>query len=308
MTRIATLGNYQSALSDLMAAQTRAAEAQNRVATQKVATDLIGFGRQSETLTAMKGTQARLQGFIDTASSASARLTTQDLAMNQLNDSLGSLREAVGNALATESGLAFMQEVQSGFQGVVGALNFKHHGAYLFGGANTTQAPVSITNLADLAAAPSVSSVFTNDQLKSVSRVAEGTTLQTGVLGSELGTDALEVLRDIQAFNDGPLGPLTGKLTTAQKDFLTQQMNRLSQVSSGVIERIALTGAQAKQVETVGQANADQLSTLEQLVSDRTDADMAKAVTDLQLSQVAVQASAQVVAGLRDLSLLNYLR
>ena len=43
-------------------------------------------------------------------------------------------------------------------------------------------------------------------------------------------------------------------------------------------------------------------------MAKRTDADMARAVTDLQLSQVAIQASAQVISQLRDVSLLNYLR
>mgnify|MGYP006150292165 CR=1 FL=1 len=42
------------------AAQTRAAEAQERVSTQKNATDLTGFGRGSETLTALKSTDVRL--------------------------------------------------------------------------------------------------------------------------------------------------------------------------------------------------------------------------------------------------------
>ena len=77
MTRVATFGNYQSALLDLMKAQTRAADAQERVATQKNATDLTGFGRQSETLTALKGAQSRIVGFMDTAKAVSARLTTQ---------------------------------------------------------------------------------------------------------------------------------------------------------------------------------------------------------------------------------------
>ena len=67
MTRISTYGNYQSALLNLMNTQLRSAEAQERVSTQKNATDLTGFGRQSETLTAMKGAQSRIQGFIDTA-------------------------------------------------------------------------------------------------------------------------------------------------------------------------------------------------------------------------------------------------
>ena len=67
MTRVATFGNYQSALLNLMNTQIRSAEAQERVSTQKNATDLTGFGRKSETLTALKGSQSRIQGFIDTA-------------------------------------------------------------------------------------------------------------------------------------------------------------------------------------------------------------------------------------------------
>ena len=43
-------------------------------------------------------------------------------------------------------------------------------------------------------------------------------------------------------------------------------------------------------------------------MSSRIDVDPLKAVTELQLSQVAVQASAQVVAQLSEVSLLNYLR
>jgi flagellar hook-associated protein 3 FlgL len=35
---------------------------------------------------------------------------------------------------------------------------------------------------------------------------------------------------------------------------------------------------------------------------------MAEALTNLQQSQIAVQASAQVISQLRDVSLLNYLR
>ncbi|MFO0412775.1 MAG: hypothetical protein ACK51B_07915, partial [bacterium] len=88
MTRVATFGNYQSALLELMSAQTRAAEAQQRVSTQKHATDLTGFGRQSETLTALKGAQSRIQGFLDTGEAVSARLTTQDLALGQINDAI----------------------------------------------------------------------------------------------------------------------------------------------------------------------------------------------------------------------------
>ena len=308
MIRVATFGNYQSALLDLMRAQTRAADAQERVSTQKNATDLTGFGRQSETLTALKGAQSRIQGFIDTSKAVSARLTTQDLAMNQIGDGIAGLRAAVGNVLATDSAGSLMLEMEGHFQAIRGGLTMRHHGGYLFSGASTTTSPVTAANLAELAAAPDVASVFVNDTLKTASRVAEGTTLETGFLANELGGEAFEILRDIQAYHAGVNGPLTGKVTEAQKTFLTTQLARLEQAATGVIDKTARTGSIANQVESVTRGHEAQLASLDELVSKRTDADMAVAITDLQLSQIAIQASAQVISQLRQVSLLNYLR
>jgi flagellar hook-associated protein 3 FlgL len=309
MTRVATFGNYQSALLNLMNSQIRSAEAQERVSTQKNATDLTGFGRQSETLTALKGAQSRIQGFIDTAEAVTSRLTTQDLALNQISDSVGNLREAIGNALSTDSAGSLMLEMEGNFQAIRGGLNMRHQGGYLFAGASAATAPVDVANLTDLAAAPSVASVFLNDTLKTASRVADGTTLETGILASEVGTDALSILRDIQNFHTTVgQGPLTGKLTEVQKTFLTTQLSRLEQAATAVIDQTAKTGSLAKQVESISTGQTGQKNALDELVADRTDADMARAVTDLELSQIAVQASAQVISQLRDISLLNYLR
>lgn len=307
MNRVATFGNYQSALLDLMKAQTRAADAQERVSTQKNATDLTGFGRQSETLTALKGAQSRIQGFIDTSKAVSARLTTQDLAMTQISDGIAGLRDAVGSVLATDSAGSLMLELEGHFQAIRGGLTMRHHGGYLFSGASTATSPVTVTNLSELEAAPDVASVFVNDTLKTASRVAEGTTLETGFLANELGAEVFEILRDIQTYHTGANGPLTGKVTEAQKTFLTAQLARLEQAATGVIDKTAKTGSLANQVETVTKGHEAQLASLDELVSKRTDADMAVAITDLQLSQVAIQASAQVISQLRQVSLLNYL-
>lgn len=308
MNRVATFGNYQSALLDLMRAQTRAADAQERVSTQKNATDLTGFGRQSETLTSLKGAQSRIQGFIDTSDAVTARLTTQDLALLQIGDGVAGLREAVGNVLATDSAGALMLELEGHFQGIRGGLTMRHHGGYLFAGASSSTSPMAVTNLTELAAAPDVASVFTNDTLKTASRVAEGTTLETGFLADEVGSEIMEILRDIQAYHTGPNGPFSGKATADQKTFLTTQLNRLEQAANGVIDKTARTGSLANQVETITKGHKAQLGSLDELVADRTDADMAVAITDLQLSQIAIQASAQVISQLRQVSLLNYLR
>ncbi len=308
MTRVATFGNYQSALLDLMRAQTRASDAQERVSTQKNATDLTGFGRQAETLTALKGSQTRIQSFIDTGAAVSARLTTQDLAMNQINDAINGVRTAIGGAISTDFAGALMLELEGQFQSVRGGLNIRHHGGYLFAGASTSTAPVEAANLSELLAAPSVSSLFKNDTLKTASRVAEGTTLETGFLADELGTEILTILRDIQNYSSTPgSGPLTGRLNESQKAFLSAQLTRLEQASVGVVDKVAKTGSLAKQVESITTGHEAQKGGLDELIAGRTDADLAEAITDLELSQVAIQASAQVISQLRQVSLLNYL-
>jgi flagellar hook-associated protein 3 FlgL len=308
MTRVATFGNYQSALLDLMRAQTRASDAQERVSTQKNATDLTGFGRQAETLTALKGSQTRIQSFIDTGAAVSARLTTQDLAMNQINDAINGVRTAIGGAISTDFAGALMLELEGQFQSVRGGLNIRHHGGYLFAGASTSTAPVEAANLTELLAAPSVPSLFKNDTLKTASRVAEGTTLETGFLADELGTEILTILRDIQNYSSTPgSGPLTGRLNESQKAFLSTQLTRLEQASEGVVDKIAKTGSLAKQVDSITTGHEAQKGALDELIAGRTDADLAEAITDLELSQVAIQASAQVISQLRQVSLLNYL-
>jgi len=309
MSRVSTTGNFQSALLNLMASQQQQANAANRVSTQKNATDLTGFGRSSETLTALKAASSRVQGFIDTGEVVGARLDAQDLALNQIIDGVGGAREAVGGVLSSDSAGTLMLELEGQFASVTGGLNARHQGGYLFGGANTTQAPVAVATLSDLAAAPTIAETFKNDTIKPVSRVAENTSIETGYLASDLGSQIFQIFKDIKAYNDNPAtGPLTGKATDAQKTFLTAQLARLDAVKTSAIDTASRNGSLQKRVEQIGVSHTAQLTSLDELVSKRTDADLAKAVTDLQLSQIAVQASAQVVSQLRDVSLLNYLR
>ncbi len=318
MSRVSTNGNYQSALLNLMQAQQSQTDAGERVQTGKIATDLTGFGRGSETLTALKGAAARVQGFLDTGEAVAARLDAQDLSLNVVVDALGGAREAIGSVLASDSASTLMLDLEGQFQSAVNGLNYRHQGGYLYAGANTTNPPVSVGTLAELAAAPTVASAFTNDQIKPVSRIAENTSLETGYLASGFSfTEAdgvtqshiFQIFRDIKAYNDNPAtGPLTGKPTDAQKTFLTTQLKRLESASTAAIDTTARNGALAKRVEQVTTSHQAQQLSLDDLVSARTNADPLKSVTELQLSQVAVQASAQVVAQLRDVSLLNYLR
>lgn len=309
MNRVSTAGNYQSALMNLMSAQSQERDAQTRLSTHKVATDMAGFGRGAESLTALKGAQSRVQGFIDTGDAVVARLESQDLALNQVGDAVTAAAEAIRGVLSSGSADVLMLQLQNQFQMVQGGLNAQHQGSYMFAGGDTTNAPVTVSSMAELAAAPDVASTFGNDQVAQMSRLGESTSIKTGYLADEVGTDVFQIFRDIQAYHEDPAtGPLTGKPTDAQKTFLTTQISRLTAAATGVVNITARNGTLQKQVESINTSHAAQALQLEEMVSNKTDADMIQAATDLQLSQTAVQAAAQVISQLSQVTLLDYLR
>ena len=306
MTRISTYGNYQSALLDLMRAQERQLDANQRVSSQKVATDLRGFGRGAETLTAMKSAAARVQGFIDTGEAVSARLATQNLAMGRMGEGVQGAREAIANALASGRLEGLVQEVQTFFQMVQDGLNSRHQGRYLFSGGLVNTPPVNTNAMADLSALPSAADAFDNDDLLTDTRLDEGTAIRTGFLANDLGLESFEIFRDIQVFHDAT--PLTGQLDAASEAFLKTAMTRLDEAYENITNNNARNGGMQNRVDAILTSQQAQRDSLAEIVGKRTDADMAAAVTDLEAAQIALRASAQVITGLRDTSLLNFLR
>lgn len=306
MTRISTHGNYQSALLDLMRAQERQLDANQRVSSQKVATDLRGFGRGAETLTAMKSAESRVQGFIDTGEAVAARLSTQNFAMERMGEGVQGAREAIANALASGRLDGLVQEVQTFFQMVQDGLNSRHQGRYLFSGGLVNTPPVNTNAMADLAALASAADAFDNDDLLTDTRLDEGTAIRTGFLANSLGLESFEIFRDIQVFHDAT--PLTGQLNAASEAFLKTAMTRLDEAYENIINNNARNGGMQNRVDAILTSQRAQRDSLAEIVGKRTDADMAAAVTDLEAAQIALQASAQVITGLRDTSLLNFLR
>lgn len=307
MTRVATNASFQSALLDLQRAQSRQQDAQNRIATGKIATDLKGFGRGAETLTAFKAADARLSAFIATGESVKARLDTQALAFDQLIEATDIGREAIANALAAGRFDGVMLELQGSLQAAETALNLKHQGAYLFAGARTTDAPIQAATLADLAAEPTLADVFSNDMMTSSARLDDSVVVDTGFLASDVGGPLMEVLRAIQAYHAGPSGPITGQLDDAGRAFLQQQLTAFDAARETAVAAGARNGALQNRVEAMLSAQQARQTHLTELIGNRTDADVSQAVTDLNLSQVAIQASAQVINQLRSISLLNLL-
>ncbi|HWA60900.1 MAG TPA: flagellin [Caulobacteraceae bacterium] len=303
--RIATNSQYSAVLDNIMAAQARQTEAGAQVSSQKKATDLKGYAADSETLSALQSVQSKVASFLDQGTVLTNKLSTQDLALNQLADSADGASQAIKDALASGRGDTLMQALQGFFQNSVEALNTKFNGRYLFAGAQVNTQPVQIANMSQLTTP--VSALFHNDQYVTTNQVDETTTINSGFLADKLGTGLFNAYQAIQAFNSGPNGPFTGTLTQTQITFLQGQIGNFDTEHDNLTSDAGQNGLMQKQVDNISSDLGNRQTMLQQLVGNITDVDMAKAASDLQMAQLSVQAAAQVFSTLKGSSLLNLL-
>ncbi len=305
MDRISTSNLYSTVLSNMMTAQSNQVTAANQVSSQKVATDLKGFGDQSETLTAMQTVQAQTQSYLDQSNLVSGKLTSQDTALGQISDAVTSATSAVSSALATNSGSSIMQALSTAFQGVTAGLNSTYNGQYLFSGGQVNTPATSAASMADLTASP-ISSLFSNDQYIATNQVSQNTTVQTGILASNIGANVYGAFQSIESYVQAN-GPFTGTLTTAQTTFLQTALASFTTAGQGVTAVQAQNGLSQSLVANAQTGLTSQSTTMQGLIGNITDANMAQVATNLQEAQLAVQASAQVMATLRSSSLVSLL-
>ena len=307
MTRVSTVQNYNIMTSNLMRAQIRQNDVGAQVSSQKVATDLKGYAKNAEVLTAMRGTQTRINGLLDQAKLVTNRLEMQDTGIGRVADATKSARESIANALAAGSAATLMQQLQANFGDVIQGMNTKSNGLYVFSGAQTDTATTSAATMADLTAAPATADLFHNDQYITTNRVDEQTSAKTGVLGDALGTGVFDAFKQVQAYVDAN-GPFTGNLTDTQVTFLKGLLPTFDAAYTSVIDLQGKNGVTQKRFESAQADLSNQADTLTTMVGGITDVDMADAVTRLESAKLAVQASAQVFTSLQASSLLNVLK
>lgn len=307
MTRVSTSGNFGVMTSNLMRAQVLQNIAGEQVSTQKNATDLKGYAKNAEVLTAMRSSQAKVAGYLDQVTLVSNRLDIQDVAIGQISDGVQDARDAIANAVAAGSAETMMQALSGAFGDVLQGLNAKSNGRYVFAGAKSDTQPTSATSMASLTAAATTASLFHNDQYITSNRIDDTTSVDTGMLADKLGTGVFNAFKQVQAYVDLN-GPFTGKLTQTQNDFLKGLLPTFDTVKTNLVTDQAKNGLNQKRFDTAKTELSDQGDTLETMVGGITDVDMAEAITRLESAKLAVQASAQVFASLQNSSLLNVLK
>jgi flagellar hook-associated protein 3 FlgL len=307
MDRISTADTYAQLVANMMAAQTQLTKDSNELSSGNVASDLQGYASHAETLTAMQSVQSQVGGFLANNRVLADKLTTQNTGLTQLAGASQAATQSIEQALAAGVGDSLMPQLTNAFQSAIQALSTTYNGEYVFAGGQVTTPPVNVNSLAALGAAPSIAGIFQNDQHVATSQINQNTTVQTGFLASQLGTNLMTALQAIQTFATGPGGPFTAQLTPAQISFLQGQIANLNGATSALNTSAAQNGLLQSQVSSAQTDLTSQQTTLGTMIGGVTDANIAQVSANLQQAQLAVQATAQVFLALKGSSLLNTL-
>jgi len=307
MMRVSTASTYATMLANLTQAQARQNEAGTQVASEKNATDLKGYARQAEMLTAMRGVQTKVAGFLEQTAQLTGRLNMQEIALTRAADSAQGARTAIADSLAADNGETLSQALSGFFSDAAAALNTRHDGRYLFAGGQSDIAPVASLSMAGLANPATVADQFRNDDMIIANRLDETATMETGFLASQLGDTLFTTMKAIRDYTDAN-GEFGSPLTDAQKTFLTNQLGQFDVAVGELTTATARNGLMQRRLESAREDLTGRDTTLTNLIGGITDVDMAEAVSRLQMAQLSVQAAAQVFQSLNGSTLLNYLR
>jgi flagellar hook-associated protein 3 FlgL len=307
MTRISTAAAQHAALSDIMRAQRELTIAQRQYATGKVADQLKGFGANSEMLTATRAVLSREEAYVESAKRLQAKLETQALAIGEVSQVTDDLRQALTDALSLDDGGTLIARLEDLATRAAVALNTKYAGSYLFAGGRDTAPPFMANTLDDMAGAAPVGDLFQNGDIRAVARLDDGNATETGILADELGAGLIGALNRIKDFADANGGGFTDPLTPAERTFLTGEITNASAAFDAITLVEARNGLAQSNVDAAAERAGSRKDTMEIMLSDIEDADMAEVVARLEQTQLALQASAKAFSMLAGSSLLNYL-
>jgi flagellar hook-associated protein 3 FlgL len=305
--RVATNAQSQLMLSQIMQSENALNKSQAQVTTGKVATDYAGIGDKTAVLEATRSLSERTTAYQSATTAASTQVDLQNTQLSTLSDLANTLRTDITTAVANNDGSQLMSDAQSVMDQLNQVLNSKDaNGNYIYGGDNNDQPPVTVSSLSDLTSLSNVSQAFQNGTKTSSVMVADGQSVQVGVLASDVGSQMMQTLKDIADYVNTN-GSLTSDMTSAQSNFLSGEIQSATDAGTQVNAVASTNGSNYQALQNALTTQTSMSTTYEGFVSDLENVDMATAITNLNQNQVALQAAMEVTSQIGQISLLNYL-
>ena len=295
--RVADQQMYGTLLGNLQRSRLQMLTSQEQISSQKRVTnpsdDPSAFGQ----IVLDKSALSQTAQWIRNIDFGTARVNAADQALGQVQNLITRVREltiqASSDTTSAEGRQSIAKEVRQLQRQLVQLGNTEVAGQAIFGGTKTDVTPYTI-------AAGDTVSYQGNSENQSIA-VGENQTVQILVPGSSIftgsSTNIFDSLRDL-------LTALEGNDRSGIQDGL----GHLDLATAQISDAQGTIGALANRLQVTHDALDTARLTISKAISDNQDADLATAITQLRLQEVAVQAASQTFTKIFDTSLINYLR
>ncbi|WHZ21650.1 MAG: Flagellar hook-associated protein FlgL [Nitrospira sp.] len=295
--RVADQQIYGTLLGNLQRSRSRILTAQDQISSQrKVSTpsdDPSAFGQ----IVLDKSALSQTAQWIRNVDFGTARVDAADQALSQVQNLITRVREltvqASSDTTSAEGRSTIAKEVRQLQRQLVQLGNTEVAGQSIFAGTKTDVTPFTITS-GDTVAYQG------NNETQSIA-VGDNQTVQILVPGSSIFTGS-----STNIFNS--LRDLLTALEGNDRNGIQTGLGNLDLATTQISDAQGTVGALANRLQVTHDALDTATLTISKAISDNQDADLAKAIAQLSLQQVSVQAASQAFARIFDTSLLNYLR
>ena len=284
---------YQNLLRDLERVQERLQKAQQQISSGKKISAPSDDPSLASDIVRINGEKVESAQYQRNLQFGQSKLNLTDTVMDGLQTmveraiTLG--QSSISNATAGTSGAV---EVDLLRDQIISVGNTTHLGRYIFGGSKTTTPPY-------VKAADSSVSYQGNNTAMTV-QVGRAVTLQTQIPGSEIFSGSVDVF--------STLSNLSTAMKNGDNSGIDAQIKKLQQFSDVVsVARTKIAGFINMGSNVASELSAKDLARAGDLKQEQ-DADIAQAISELTMSQTALQATLAAGAKISQISLLDYLK
>ena len=306
MTRVSDLAQFTISQFYLQNTQKRLFDAQVQIATGKVGTRYVDVGADASRLVNLEGTKARVDQYQKNIAIVEQRLQVMESNTSAIFELASTLRTLLVNGLNAEqsSDLALTQAAQDLLNQVVGLLNERMDGRYLFAGTATDTPPVNL-NAPGFNDPPSVyptsadTGYYQGTSTRLAVRVDDEFDVTYGVTADEAGFE--QIIRALRLTTTADVGP------PQDRNRLEEALRVVNQALDNLPVIVSRIGEARRTLEQMAAKHQNFLLFTEEAISEIENVDVAEAMTRLNQDQVTLEASYMVVARLAGLSLAQFL-
>jgi flagellar hook-associated protein 3 FlgL len=296
------LQQNQSAMSALNAQISTGFTAQTYSQIAPQASQLVDFRQQT----------SQQQGFINTINTLSTRLSTMNLALQQIRSQVTSFNSNLANDAYNTSQPTIQSQANLLLQQIAGYLNSQDGTSFVFGGTDTNTPPVDLSGLPTGAAAtlttpvngpPAAGGYYAGGAQLSPVKIDNQISLNYGITANDAGSfePIIRVLNFLVQH-----GPFSSTSPVDQASIATagQMLDQATQSLTNIQGNL---GLQQSELNSELSVHQQALALAQNGASNILTVNQATAITQLQALETQMQASYSATGQIQKLSLVNYI-